>query len=220
MAKIIITTVLVLINIGLFSQNITTETKKLNKETNYLTIEYLYYNFFNNGKEIKQLNDSINEFFSSYTKEFTSLLDDDIKAEMDSGFISGKYYSDIVMKYYVLKNGYISIFLTISYYTLGAHGNVSFYTYHYDTKNNKFISFADVANLKGQDDLDNFNSIMQKNFKNEDNCFNEQPFVYNPEMRSYYFDDDTITVVFAPYVLGPYACGVAEINIAFKELKK
>ena len=221
MKLILLLTSILYSSIFTFSQNqISINTKKMHNETLYSTIEYSYFNFFNNGKEIKQLNDSINNFFNSYTKEFTSLIDDDIKAEMDSGFIAGKFYSNIEMEYNILKNGYLSIFLTISYYTLGAHGNVSFYSYHYDTKEKEFLSFEDVAKINGQDDLDNFNTVMQKHFLNENNCFEEKPFVNNPGFRSYYFDDDTITVVFAPYVLGSYACGTADIKIPFKELKE
>ena len=123
----------------IFAQKISvSDTLKISNNTKYYSVNINYFNFFKNKKEIKILNDSINNSMRNYEKDFISQIDDDIKQGIDSSFISGKYDLQINMQYYITKNKQLSIFITVSYYTLGAHGNLGFDSYHFDVKQSKF----------------------------------------------------------------------------------
>lgn len=213
---------LLLASISLFSQNniSVSDTIKYHEDNNYYSIEFSYVNFFDGKKEIKELNESINNYFNSYKKEFSEALDEDIKAEMDSGFITGRYTTIVNTQYFILENGIISVFLEVYYYTLGAHGNINFSSFHYDTKTNKFIGIGDIANIKDQEGLDKFNDLLKTHFINTDNCFDITPNIEAMNYNMFYLDNENITIVFPPYALGSYACGVAEVKIPFSDLKK
>ena len=213
---------LFILNISLFSQsNIAAgEVINFNEDNNYCSIEFSYFNFFDGDKEIKELNTAINNFFETYKKEFRGLIDEDIKFEMDSGFIAGKYATTVTTRYFILKSGIISVFFDVSYYTLGAHGNINFISYHYDTKTDKFVDIGTIANIKGQDDLDRFNDLLKRYFINTDGCFDITPNIETIDYNMFYVDNEYITVVFPPYTLGSYSCGVAEIKIPLNDLSK
>ena len=222
MKKILLISVLFFITINSFSQKGITkgDTIKVELNTNYYNLYFEYFNFYKNGTAIKQLNDSINDFFNLYKKEFISEIDEDIKAEMNEDDFAGIFHTSVVTNNNILKNGIISVFIEISYYTLGAHGNIAYYSFNYDTNNNKFINLADIANINKQSDLDEFNLLLNKYFENLDNCFDTKPNIKTKDYNIFYINDDYLTVVFPPYVFGSYACGTAEVKIPLKELKK
>ena len=198
----------------------TGDTLTIIKSNKYYSCEINYINFYNNGKNIKMLNDSINGYTSYLKNALENDLDDDIKSEMDSGFIAGKYILIVNTKYNILQNGTISIFFEIYYYTLGAHGNVFYKSLHYSTTNNEFIQLPEIANINGQDDLDDFNILLLKYFDNKDSCFSSKPKIETENYNMFYVDDKNLTIVFPAYELGSYACGAAFIKIPLYELKK
>ena len=183
----------------------------------YYSTEINYNIFFRSDDSIQLLNDSINSFIDKQKLVIQNDVED-IKAEMDSGFITGKYIQIINTNYHILKNGLISCFFEVYYYTLGAHGNTSYFSIHYNTNTDKFVEFYEIAKINGQDDLDNFNLLLKQYFKNSDSCYSSKPELITENYNAFFVDDDFITLVFPAYELGSYACGAAFVKIPIKEL--
>ena len=222
MKTFIIFSLLIIISFNVSSQRkVNCSDTLIDKTSNkYYSSEINYFIFYSDKNSITKLNDSINSFINGQKVAIKDDLDDNIKAEMDSGFISGKYMQIINTDYHILDNGIVSCFFEVYYYTLGAHGNTSYFSIHYNTLNNKFIEFSNIAKINGQDDLDNFNLLLKKYFVNTDSCYSSEPKLETENYNSYFIDDDFITIVFPAYELGAYACGAAFVKIPIKELKK
>ncbi len=186
-------------------------------ESKYYKITYNSVVFKKNGEPINTINDTIDTFIKSEIKIFINSVDDDIKELIDNNEISGKYELNIITKHYITTYGFISTIIELNHYTLGAHGNSVFKSINYDIINNKFVNLADVAHFNKQNGLTKFNTLLNKYFINKDSCFSDKPTI-DKNFNTFTIQEDSIAVYFAPYELGAYACGSAEIMIPINEL--
>jgi hypothetical protein len=188
------------------------------------TIESKYYRISNNsvvfkknGEPIKVINDSIDSFIKSEIRIFINSIDDDIKELIDNDETSGKYRLNIVTEHFITTYGFISTIIELNHYTLGAHGNSVFKSINYDIVNKKFINLSDLFNTNDNNKLEQFNKLLNRYLVNTDSCFTIKPEIDN-SFNTFTIQEDSIAVYFAPYELGAYACGSAEILIPINEL--
>ena len=186
-------------------------------ESKYYLITYNSVIFKKNEEPISIINDSIDKFIKLEIKTFINSIDDDIKGLIDNNETSGKYELNIITDHYITTYGYISTIIELNHYTLGAHGNSVFKSINYDIINNKFVNLSELGHLDEKDKLEQFNILLNKYFINKDSCFTDKPKI-DENFNIFTIQEDSIAVYFAPYELGAYACGSAEITIPINEL--
>ena len=109
---------------------------------------------------------------------------------------------------------YVSVLLTVYTFTGGAHGMPNFYAFNYDVKNQKLLSPKDIVNYSKEKAI---NTLLKAHFKNPDDCFTTDPTLDAVTVIN--FNRKELCFTYAQYVLGAYACGVAQINVPRTELK-
>lgn len=109
---------------------------------------------------------------------------------------------------------YISVRLMTYTFTGGAHGMTNFYTFNYDVKNQKLLSNHEVLNYAHEAQI---NAQLKANFKNPENCFTTDPTL--KDVTAINFNATSMCFTYAQYVLGAYACGVAEVTVPRVALK-
>lgn len=109
---------------------------------------------------------------------------------------------------------FISVRLRKYIFTGGAHGNTGFRAFNYDIKNQKFLTDKEILNYTNAAQI---NAQLKANFKNPDGCFTYEPTL--DEASAINFDATSVYFIFEPYVLGPYACGTAEVVVPRAALK-
>ena len=186
-------------------------------ESKYYLITYNSVIFKKNEEPINIINDSIDKFIKLEIKTFINSIDDDIKGLIDNNETSGKYELNIITDHYITTYGFISTIIELNHYTLGAHGNSIYKSINYDIINNKFVNLSELSHLTDRNKLEQFNILLNKYFINNDSCFTDKPKI-DENFNIFTIQEDSIALYFAPYELGAYACGSAEITIPINEL--
>jgi len=186
-------------------------------ENKYVKITYNSVVFKKDDVPISIINDTVDNFIKLEIKEFRESIDKDIKELIDSGETSGKYELNIITEHYITTYGFISVIIEMNHYTLGAHGNSTFKSINYDVINKKFINLTELGHFEKKEELERFNSLLEKYFIDKDSCFSDKPKI-DKDFNTFTIQEDSISVYFAPYELGAYACGTAEILIPISEL--
>lgn len=110
---------------------------------------------------------------------------------------------------------FISFRLTAYQYTGGAHGITTFYAFNFDVKQNRFLTISEILPPTNARQID---SLLQTSFKNPYDCFNEKPTLANVTVVN--IGKTSVCFTYAHYILGPYACGSAEIDIPLQIMKQ
>ncbi len=193
----------------------------LNKiiETKYYKIETNSVEFFKNDKSII-LNDTIKNYVEKTIKAFEKQANEYVRGmpkEMLGGFVNGvKYNLNIKTEHYITTYGTISVLIQDYQNFMGAHGSTSYKIFNFDLLSNKTITLSEFANLKSGSNLDKFNKLLVKHFNRQD-CFDRDPKI-DENYSNFIIKEDSITVFFGEYELGPYACGIPSVDIPIEEL--
>lgn len=115
---------------------------------------------------------------------------------------------------YMADEDYISVRLLVYVMTGGAHGNTLFYGLNYNVKTRQFLTNEEVADYGKTKEID---GLLQSHFVNRDSCFNEMPTLETASALN--FTRNTVDFTYAPYVLGAYACGYAQVAIPRNHMK-
>jgi len=118
---------------------------------------------------------------------------------------------------------------TVSYiyetyeFTGGAHGNTAFTTFVFDRNTGNRLSLSDIF-TPGSAYLDRLSALSRAKLPaitgaNSDASFIEPGTTADAKnFENFYFDGNTLVLVFPPYQVGPYALGVVHLSIPTKEL--
>ena len=109
---------------------------------------------------------------------------------------------------------YVSVRLMVYTFTGGAHGITNFYTFNYDVQNQKFLTDQEVLNYVNEAQI---NAQLKANFKNPEGCFTTDPTL--KDVTTVNFNKKSVCFTYGQYVLGAYACGVAEVTVPRAALK-
>ena len=161
------------------------------------------------NKKIEKLVDDLQDSLKNNANEF-------FRAWQGSGeerptWIYELQISDSV---FVANDRYVSIRLTVYTFSGGAHGITDFYTFNYDVQNQKFLSNQEILNFSNEAQID---ARIKANFKDPENCFTTDPTLKNVSVIN--FNAKSVCFTYAQYVLGAYACGVAEVTVPRSSLK-
>ncbi|MEG2791263.1 MAG: DUF4163 domain-containing protein [Odoribacter sp.] len=126
----------------------------------------------------------------------------------------GPYQLMVEDSVFIANAQYISIRLRIYSFTGGAHGMTTFKSLNYDVKNQKYLTQEEIFDF-GK--IAEINEQLKANFHNPDNCFTEMPTLEGVSVVN--FSTTAVDFTYEQYLLGAYACGVAEISVPRVALK-
>ena len=109
---------------------------------------------------------------------------------------------------------FISVRLTVYTFRGGAHGMTDFYAFNYDVKNQKLLTNEELLNYGESATVD---AALKANFENPDGCFNLDPTL--ADVSAVNVTPDSLCFTYEQYVLGPYACGTAEVTVPRSSLQ-
>ena len=192
---------------------------KFSEETSDWDITIRYDVFSSSNQKIKEsfqvLNDEI--------RKVTDRLKADVEQEATVFFKTystdstarpaWKYELNIQDSVFTLNYQYVSSRLSIYTFTGGAHGMTTYQAFNYDVKQKKLLTNEQVIDYTKSDTV---NRLLKKHFNNPGQCFHTEPTL--AAVNAITFTDETVCFLYEAYVLGAYACGVAEVNVPRKEL--
>lgn len=115
---------------------------------------------------------------------------------------------------FMASSKYISVRLRTYTFTGGAHGMTKFYTFNYDVERQKMLKNEEILDFAKSDVID---AQLEANFQNPENCFSEKPTL--KLANGVNMSSTGVVFTYEQYVLGAYACGVAEVTVPRAALK-
>ena len=194
--------------------------RRLSEETSEYRISVEHATFSSTDEEVNQacqeINQAVAEYVESATEQFRSeatgmrreLAADDMKCPV---WVSEFHMEDSV---FMATSQYISMRLTVYTYNGGAHGQTMHAAFNYDVRNGRFLTKEDIVDAAKAESV---NTQLKTHFQNPEDCFSETPTLEKVSVINLTPTDLCFT--FEQYVLGAYACGVAEITIPRQALK-
>lgn len=118
-----------------------------------------------------------------------------------------------------------SYLATVDYYEGGAHGINQLITFNFDNATGKLITLADifVPGYEAQLKSALLKALKSKTGLNSMSELKDAGYLYSMEMfpsENFILNDETITFVYNPYEIAPYAVGSIELIITYSEVSK
>ena len=110
---------------------------------------------------------------------------------------------------------YISVRLELYHYRGGAHGTTWYKAFNYDVARAVMLSDEDWLNPAGSAAVD---ALADARFDGDTACFNLRPTLRDASCLNFTRND--VILSYDRYILGPYACGAAEVAIPQRSLKE
>ena len=118
----------------------------------------------------------------------------------------------------------ISYVFTTYLDTLGAHGNMFFHTFTFNTATGAPISLADLF-LPGTDYLGKLSALARADLPavigpdaTDARMINDGTTPEDKNFSSFFIDNGTLCILFAPYAVAPYSAGPQTLQIPLSEL--
>ena len=165
----------------------------------------------------QEMNQAVAEYVESATEQFRTeatgmrreLAADDMKCPV---WVSEFHLEDSV---FMATSQYISTRLTMYTYNGGAHGQTVHAAFNYDVRNGRFLTNENIVDAAKAESVD---AQLKAHFQNPEGCFTEEPTLEKVAVIN--LTPTSVCFTFEQYVLGAYACGVAEITVPRKALKE
>ena len=114
---------------------------------------------------------------------------------------------------------------TVDYYEGGAHGINQLITFNFDIATGKLITLADVfaPGYESQLKTSLMKALKSKTGLNSINELKDAGYLYSMDMfpsENFILNDETITFVYNPYEIAPYAVGSIELVITYNEVSQ
>ena len=114
---------------------------------------------------------------------------------------------------------------TIDYYEGGAHGINQLITFNFDLTTGKLITLSDVFAPGYEKQLKStlLKALKSKTGLNSMNELKDAGYLYSMDIfpsENFILNDETITFVYNPYEIAPYAVGSIELIITYSEVSK
>lgn len=118
-----------------------------------------------------------------------------------------------------------SYLATVDYYEGGAHGINQLITFNFDNTTGKLITLADVFAPGYESQLKStlLKALKSKTGLNSMNELKDAGYLYSMDMfpsENFILNEETITFVYNPYEIAPYALGSIELIITYSEVSK
>ena len=215
-----ITGVLAIVFAGCQQKQVDVRNETCSNKTNEYQINVKYATFSSTDKEVNQACEAVNQAVKarmtkveSQFKEEANRLRREFSADGQEvpSWTSELQVEDSV---FMATSQYISMRLTIYTYNGGAHGQTRYMAFNYDVKNGRFLTNEDIVDASKATAV---NAQLKAHFQNPNGCFTEDPTLEQTAVIN--FTATSLCFKYEPYVLGPYACGAAEVNVPREALK-
>ena len=172
--------------------------------------------------EMKQAADSFaNLYTSNYQKNFLPLYNQD---RADTAKRSWYEYHYIITT--DVNNGHkgVTVYhINLDYYEGGAHGINQHLTMNFDKETGRPLSLADifVAGYESQLNEVLLKALYEKTSTKNLRELHDKGYLYSMDMfpsENFVLDDGTITFIYNPYEIAPYAAGCTELTIPYGDL--
>ena len=195
-------------------QQLAVHHRSVSEKTNNWEIEFHYPVFSSSDSSVNQSLAILNQ----QVETFIADLQDSLKSEALK--LSESFETDTLPhpawvcaldardSLFMATNQYVSLRFTVYTFTGGAHGMTHFYAFNYNVEDRQLLSPAEIVD---QEKADSVNRLLSGNFENREQCFNIEPTLGLTGAIN--FTPETVSFTFEHYVLGPYACGSAVVDI-------
>ncbi|MDR1756990.1 MAG: DUF3298 and DUF4163 domain-containing protein [Culturomica sp.] len=126
----------------------------------------------------------------------------------------GPYELIVTDTLFSLSQQLASLRVTTYTYTGGAHGGTDYYIFNYDLDKGAFLAPEQLMDFTKQSEI---NGLLSAHFNNSDGCFTDLPSLENG-FTAFNIGKNAVCFTYPPYILGPSACGTAEVFIPKTEL--
>ena len=121
--------------------------------------------------------------------------------------------------------GTVVYLATVDYYEGGAHGINQLLTLNFETKTGRQLTLADIFTTGYEQPL---KSVLLKALKSKVGCttmsaLREKGYLYSMDIfpsENFILGDETITFIYNPYEIAPYAMGSTELIIPYDDVEK
>ncbi|MDE5638423.1 MAG: DUF4163 domain-containing protein [Odoribacter sp.] len=169
------------------------------------------------GKSCDILNAKVRNLIDSIEKKLALQADTFYSGMARDGMVrpawNFEFYADDSV--FMVHPDYISLRVRTYIFQGGAHGMTEFYAFNYDVKRRQLQSPTQILDFRKYREI---NEILKKNFTNPDHCFTEIPTLENG-FTALNLSAEAVCLTYPQYVLGPYSCGYAQVNLPRAELK-
>lgn len=152
-------------------------------------------------------------YFNDYTKTMNSF-----KEEGNNPSFNYQSYEEITVTYN--NNGYLILYSEVYDYSGGAHGNHGAFAVCLDLKNKKRLQLSDLLTT----DSVTLQHLIEKQFRKDYELKPNEPLTQIlfedklPANDNFYFDEEGIGFRYTPYEVAPYAAGIIDVKLSYKEL--
>lgn len=191
------------------------------KAVNAAVVSHL---FGMDGLTLQQAADSFaTSYTRNYQRDFAPLYrEDQDDAEKHAWY---EYHYNMTSEAAAGRDGVIVYTTVVDYYEGGAHGINQRLVMNFDSKTGELIELKDVFVPGFEQSL---NAILLKALITEtgsenENDLREKGYLYSMDMfapANFRLDKNSITFVYNPYEIAPYAMGMTELELTYDELEK
>lgn len=198
------------------------EMDRVIEDTAYYSIRMHYPVFSSDDKvendKLEFLNQEIASFLDTASHYYWGVHTTAIVHFLKETKASGKY--ELTNKYTILDSTktLISLKMETYSYAMGAHGFNALHTYNLDLANNKMLKLEDILDLSSKEKNELLNKLLQKNFVDPEDCFNDLPTA-NKDFELFGLEPGFLVFFYQAYDLGAYSCGEASVRISLDELR-
>ena len=173
--------------------------------------------------EMKQAADSFaNLYTSNYKKNFLPLYNQDRSDTAKHSWY--EYHYIITTDVNTGHKGTAVYHINLDYYEGGAHGINQHLTMNFDRETGRQLSLSDVF-VPGYESRLNevlLKALLEKTDSKNLSALHDKGYLYSMDMfasENFILDDDTITFIYNPYEIAPYAAGCTELTISYSALE-
>ena len=172
--------------------------------------------------QMKQAADSFaNLYTANYKKNFLPLYNQDRGDESKRSWYEYHYIitTDVNTGY----KGAAVYHINLDYYEGGAHGINQHLTMNFDKDTGQTLSLDDIFAPGYEQKLNEvlLKALFEKTSTKNLNELHDKGYLYSMDMfpsENFILGDDTITFIYNPYEIAPYAAGCTELTIAYSTL--
>ena len=176
------------------------------------------------GLTMQQAADSFaTSYTRSYQRDFAPLYrEDQDDAEKHAWY---EYHYNMTSEAVTGREGVIVYTTVVDYYEGGAHGINQRLVMNFDSKTGEQIELSDVFVPGFEQSLNNIllKTLITETGSKDENDLRDKGYLYSMDMFApvnFRLDKSSITFVYNPYEIAPYAMGMTELTLTYDELEK
>jgi peptidoglycan-N-acetylglucosamine deacetylase len=161
----------------------------------------------------------IAQFIADSTQNFLSAFSATDLPE----FVTSPWFLDIASEEMAYSDDIISVVMTVSDYTGGAHGNVFYKTFTFDLSTEKQLTLNDL--FTAPDPLPTLFPLVSQELQNQMDGYADLTWIEDgtglniDNYQNFAVGEDELIFFFPPYQVAPYAAGSFQVRIPFSAIQ-